>query len=511
MKYFYNLVFLLSLSVSAYSQSLTDSVYFYRQSQKSINTLFENATNLNSTIISRVGKAEVSFQNTNGHFRRSQEPENENIFKIATSGIATLGKFKTSGHFNFSRVYQDSLAWTTKGTEIDAQPYYFASSKAGEYERTIYDLGGILSYDLIKDRFSIGSGIDYNLTSSTRSVDPRPKVENFHLILKPELIFKLKSHTIGLQGIWGYGKEMFSLTFKNRDYAVSLGYPDRINYMIYGYGLIETMQSGQNTVRKETYRGAALNYALNTNNNQIRTALSYRKWNDDNSYTTVNSIGNNLIGTFKLDELRAGILINQTGQLHLNQLSLNVLNETGQDKRSLYNSTNYTYNRQLVDAEYLIRLHHQRKKSLELGGTLNYQRTAKKDVISAHNVENTKLEPGISAGMYVKGQNKDLFSVFIAGGYIIPFNNAITVPPLQETVFTRGVIYPNYIYDTSKAFRLSGKLNYISASLFKEFKTGFSIQSYYLSGSQINSQFPNATFLPSKGRLGLNLAVNLYF
>ena len=511
MKYFFSIIFSITLSVTGYSQAFTDSTYFYRQSEKTVNTAFENAVNLNGLEISKAGKAGINFENSNGHFRRAQEAERQDIFKVATSGIATIGKFKAAGYFDFSRVYQDSLSWTTKGTQIDAQPYYFGSSKAGEYERTIYDLGGILSYDLIKDKLAVASGIEYNLTSSTRSVDPRPKAENFLLIFKPELVYKFKRHSIGLQGTWGYGKERFNLTFKNRDYSVSLGYPDRINYMIYGYGLIETMQSGQATVRKERYQGVALNYATNFRNNQLRASFGYKRWYDDNSYITSNSLTNNLIGTFILDAIRGNLLFNRVGHQHSQQLSLSAVSESGQDKRVLYNSINYNYDHQNFDAEYLIRLHHQRKKSLELGASLSYDRLAKEDIISAHDVQNTKVEPGLSAGMYFKARNKDMMSIYFAGGYIVPYNGAITVPPLQETVFTRGVVYPNYTYDSSKAVRLAGKLNYISSSLFKEFKTGFSAQGSYLSAAQLGEQFSNATFLPSKGRLNLNLAVNLYF
>ena len=511
MKYFFSILIIITLSVSSYGQDLTDSIYFYQQSQKDAEVLFLNATNLNSSGIYKAGIAGFQYQNTKGHFRRAQEAESKKVLKIATSGIATLGKFKTSGYFNFSRVYQDSLSWTTKGTEIDAQPYYFASSKAGEFERTLYDFGGILSYDLIKDKLSIASGLEYKFSSSTRSVDPRPSVQNALLILKPELIFRTNGHSIGLQALWGYGKERFSLVFKNRDFGASLGYPDRINYIIYGYGLIENMQSPQNTVRNERYKGAALNYATNFTSGNLKATIGYKQWHDDNSFRTINSITNNLIGTFILDEITGNILANHVGSEHMHQISVNVLSASGQDKQVLYNSTNYRYDHQTLDAEYLIRFHHQRKKTLELGASLNYDKLEKQDIVSAHYVQNTKVEPGLSAGMYFKNQNKDLFSVYLAGGYIIPFNGGISVAPLQETVFTRGVIYPNYTYDSSKAVRLSGKLNYISSSLFKEFKTGFSVQASYLSVAQLGEQFSNATFLPSKGRLNLNLAVNLYF
>ncbi|RZK26655.1 MAG: hypothetical protein EOO43_02145, partial [Flavobacterium sp.] len=474
MKFQLTILFIV-LSVNGFCQSLTDSAYFFKQSEKNIELDFKNATNLISSDVKKAGKAGVLYELFQGHFRHVQEAEKESILKVATSGIATLGRFKTAGTFNFSRIYQDSLAWTTKGTQIDAQPYYFGSVKAGTFERTIYDLSGILSYAIIKDRLAVASGVDYNFVSSTRSVDPRPAVDNFRLVLKPEIIYSFGNQHLGIQANLGFGSETFNLSFKNRDYTESLGSPDRINYMVYGYGLIEILQSNQSTIRKQKYRGFEVNYGSKINNTKIASNLAFNRWYDDNSYKTTNSITDNLIGTFILDELKGSIVANVFGVKHAQQFSIQTLSQTGQDKRVLYNSTNYTYNRQLVDGEYLIRLHHQRKKSLELGGTLSYQRVAKKDIISAHNVENTKLEPGISAGLYVKGQHKNLFSVFIAGGYIIPFNNTITVPPLQETVFTRGVIYPNYTYDTSKAFRLSGKLNYISASLFKEFKTGFSI------------------------------------
>jgi hypothetical protein len=314
-----------------------------------------------------------------------------------------------------------------------------------------------------------------------------------------------------LQGLWGYGKEQYNLTFKNREYSVSLGYPDRINYMIYGYGLIETMQSGQSTIRNERHKGIALNYFTNLKKIQVGATLGYKKWNDNNSYVTTNSITNNLIGTFILDEVKANFLFSHTGTKHLQQLSMKAVSETGKDEQVLYKSTNYKYNHQLMDAEYLIRLHHQRKTSIEFGASIYYDKLAKQDIVSAHDVKNTTIEPGLSAALYLKGQNKDLFSIILEGGYLLPLNGSISVPSLQETVFTRGVVYPNFNYASSEALRVLGKLNYISASLFKEFKTGFSMQASYLNATQLNQQFSSATFSPSKHRLNLNLAINLYF
>ncbi|MES2826652.1 MAG: hypothetical protein V4687_00780 [Bacteroidota bacterium] len=503
------ILILLLLGSDAWAQ--TDSSYFYAQAEKQSLLAYKNATSLLASDVLRSGVAGFSYQSVSGHYRMVQQAEKQQVMKVATSGLATLGKFKLSGYFNFSRNYQDSLNWTTKGTELDAQPYYFASSKAGSYERTLYDVGGIMSYALLEDKIFIASGLQYSFQSSTRSVDPRPGVENFQLVLKPQLVYRFNTkHYLGLQANWGYGSEEYTLTFQNGNYQVSLAYPDRINYMIYGYGSIEIMQQNQRTLRRPKSNGLAINYAGGAGTYQFSASIGADRLNDNNYFRTVNSVTDNLIGTFVLDDWKADVLISKNGKDN-QQLSIDLFKSSGQDKRVLYNAVNYRYDYQRAGAEYLIRLNAQRPRSLEIGASFEYQNTDKEDVVSAHHVTTSLVEPGISGTYYLKTGKNSLLSFGAAGGYRIPLSSSITVPQLQETVFTRGVVYGDYAYGTSRAFKGSFKLNYISGTLFKEFKTGFSLQGNYLNQVAEGIQNAAATFLPSGQRSNLNLGVNLYF
>ena len=497
------------LSVSCFAQ-LTDSIYLYRQSENKIGKVYLNATQLLGTPVTKLGVAGIRLDYFDGHFRKAQEAETQTSGTIATKGVTQFGRFKASGYFDFSRIYQDSLAWTTKGTEIDAQPYYFGSIKAGKYERSSYELGGILSYGLIQEKLFISSGIEYSYRSSTRSVDPRPAVNNFKLILRPELTYQFGNQFIGLQGQWGYGREDFALGYKNRDYSNG-GYPDRVNYMIYGYGLIQTFGGTERNRRDERHKGLTLNYSGKFNNLDLKASMGYGGWHDENAYVTENSLKNNLIGTFDMDTWHTDILLSRTGMKHAQQLNLQAVFLSGEDRRVLYDAVNYRYNQRMVNMEYLFHFNHARRFSTEYGGSMNYEQLEKKDYISAHYVNTTVVAPGLSAALYLRTEKNDLFSFTARMVYRMPLQNDLTVPDFQENVFSRGVVYPDYAYATSKAIPLSAKFHYISSSLFKQFKSGISISAIYVSKLEDGIVQPNAAYNPGNHRLSANLSLNLYF
>lgn len=490
----------------------TDSIYFYRQSEKENRYLYGSATHLNASKLESSGLANLSYQNSNGHFRKAQEAERSTVTSIYTEGVNTLGRFKASGYFAFSRIYQDSLAWTTKGTELDAQTYYFVAAKAGKYERTDYKLGGILSYSLVPKKLSTGIGIDYNYRESTRSVDPRPKVNNYSLIFKPELVYEFKNHYAGIQATWGYDKEDFNSTYKNEIYKTSPAFPERITYLVYGYGNMRNYQNDQAMRRNGNHLGLALNYSGDFSRFKVLTKIAYKQLVEESRMKVTNSINDSLLGTFYLNDLSARVLIKNKNKATPQQLSIDFLSSTGYDKSSLYEATNYHYSRQTIDAEYLIRLNSQSPISTEFGPSLSFERLEKIDVVTMINTEVAGIESGLSGSLYVKSQKNNLFSLGAGASYRKPINHTLNIPALQTVnTFVKGVVYGNYQYDTSDFIKLKAGVNYISNNLFKEFKTGFSVQGTYL--SQINSKFtfPEATFSPNHQRLHLNISLNLYF
>jgi hypothetical protein len=497
------------LSVSCFAQ-LTDSIYLYRQSENKIGRVYRNATHLLGTSVTKLGVAGIRLDYFDGHFRKAQEAETQTSGTIATKGVTEFGRFKASGYFDFSRIYQDSLAWTTKGTEIDAQPYYFGSIKAGKYERSSYELGGILSYGLIPEKLFISNGIEYSYRSSTRSVDPRPAVNNFKLILKPELTYQLANQFIGLQGKWGYGREDFALGYKNRDYSNG-GYPDRVNYMIYGYGLIQISAGTERNRRDERHKGLALNYSGTFNKVDLKASAGYQTWHDENAYVTENSIKNNLIGTFDMDIWRADILLSSTGTKHEQQVSLQAGFLSGEDRRVLYDAVNYRYDQQILNIEYLFHLNHVRRFSTEYGGFVNYEKLEKEDYISAHYVNTNVIEPGLSGTVYLKTTKNNLFSFTAKASYRVPLKNELNVPGFQENVFSRGVVYPDYAYATSRAVPFFGKIQYISNNLFKQFRSGISIGAVCVSKLEDGIVQASTAYTPGNQRLSANLSLNLYF
>jgi len=506
------LFFTLLFPAVVFAQKTTaDSLYLFKQDHTELNYIIRSGATLLSSDINRLSTAGINYQQANGHFRTAQQAEKSKALDFGTSGITTLGKFKLYGTFNFKRSWQDSLAWTMQGLPNVAEPYYFAAGKAGKYQRLNYTMGGLATYQLPGEHFYVASGLDYQYNTASRSVDPRPSVQTFHLLVSPELIYKKDRQSIGAGILWGYEHEKNKVSYKNKDFNKGLSYPDRVNYMMMGYGYHTISGDVDNMIRRSKYIGANLNYAYVDSTTTLRTRLAYKKQNEENSFPLTNSVDNRLFSSFFLHDYAFSFLASQRHTGFRHQLQGEVDYQKGNDRNIELGGVNYRYSSYSAVLDYTIQPFSSSSVNFEFGLNALLYNQQQKDISATHTMDFTYVKPGIQATLYKKYRNADRLKVSVSPAVRLPLSSSFIVPSAQENVFTYNIAYPAYTYYTSTVGNINASVEYTTSHFIKDVRSGFAINSNYYKPLTTGTVYTGSTFIPSKSFLDLSFSFNIYF
>lgn len=503
-------LFLLSATAFAQSAKVADSIYFFSQSRNDFAYSFRNAVQLVAdTQLQKTGKLDVSFFQRQGGFHLSQEPYKTQVAELYTEGIATMGRFKVSGRFRFNKIWEDSLANNLSGEINPISPYFYFATKAGKYERQNYNGEATFAYALLKDKLYLSAGAEYGRHWTTGSVDPRPEVENMQLLVKPGIAYKYKNHLFGVEGTIGYGNESTNIVYKNRNFGLSLLYPERMFYLNHGYGYIAM---GEKAIyqRLRDYKGLNMNYYSTTGNWTIRALLSYFIENERNTREVEAKSRMAIYSRWDIDTWSGEIQLQRNTPRSKQQIHLFARMRDGRDFDSLFNANNYHYQQQQAGFSYLHQSIKNTRFQPEWGIHANVDKNSRKDVVQAHTAEYTQVNTGLTATGYWNIKNGDRFSAGVTPALRIPVENTITVPSTQENLFTKAIVYPDYYYWSSTAFQLNTSFRYISSKAIKEMPVGFFINAGFTQRlNEDAAQYPAMT-KPDKMQWTTNLGFTLY-
>ncbi|WP_316831045.1 DUF6850 family outer membrane beta-barrel protein [Pedobacter aquatilis] len=500
---------ILSAAVCAKAQTTADSTFLYQQANLNFQSLKWGITQLHNTELNKASSFGLNYNYQSGSFRQAQQAEKTTNASLTSEGISTIDRFKLYGYFSFSKTWQDSLKLSQKGIEDAYTPYYFIAGKAGTFERQKYLGGGLVSYELLKEKLYLGTGVDYLYNSSARSVDPRSLVTTYKIVFSPELAFRFKQNTVGLGIIAGYGDEKVEVGYVNSNFGGSLLYPDRISYLNYGYGYIQINTT--NFIRRNTYTGLKLNYAGKFNNWEIRGRLNYLVSKEVNQIVKEMALNDETFGTFQLETYKADIILNKkVGQIN-HQLSIQASKNTGDDNLVSLKARNYTLNSSEINLNYAHLKSNAGTKNIEWFINANLKDFYQRDAAANHTLKYSYIKTNIGSTIYWKVLNKDLLTTEITAGSRLPLNSDLVVPGTQVNIFTRGVAYPDYLYWSSTMGELQFLANYTTNKLLNKFRTGITFKSSYFRNLGTPASNLDATFIPGKSYLDINLSLNLYF
>lgn len=472
------ILWLWSVPVLAQEFLLADH-HFYHQKRQTIKFSQLSLGLLTADSTTAYGMAELRYFRSSGSFRKAQDAYQTQVSGLYTEGFNQLGRFKVQGQFEFSRTIEDSLANNLKGLKEDIHPYYYFVQKPGEFERQDYRFKALLSYDLIEGKLSVGSGIDYLSHTSSRSVDPRPRITQFNLKVSPEISYKHNGHQMSVGILWGYGDEDYRIVYKNRNYGLSLTFPDRIFYINQGYGFI-VMKDTANMRRYNSHSGLNVSYSNKINHYAVGVHLAHTTQDEENTHDVKYRKNYHIRSTFTLKRYETQLLLSEDQQKRRQQIFIAAQLAEGSDFNRAFQARNYSaYIRSLSFGYY-----YQKKRAQgwqpEVGIKADYLASKKQDFATEHLLEQGYLEGGPTFTVYNQSRGKESFSFSFAPFYRLPLHYNYTAPSSQETIFTRDILFHDYSYYSSRVFGVNVEALVLSARLFRNFAAGLSINSSYM-------------------------------
>ncbi|MBE9585042.1 hypothetical protein IM792_11330 [Mucilaginibacter sp. JRF] len=499
----------LPLAVSAQIQP--DSVLLYGQDRQSVNFASSNATQLISAPYVKLTDNSLSYNTQSGHFRTSQQAENNSAIHFNTNGIQQLGRFKVQGSFDFERMNEDSLANTMRGLSTDVSPYYYMALKAGQYRRLNYTISGMVSYELLPGKLYVASGINYLFNTTSRSVDPRPSAQTYNIQLKPELVYRSGNNYLGLGTDWGYGNENISVGYKNSTYATGNTYPDRFLYLIRGYGYSDRADDYR-FKKNYDFTGYHINYSRQTGKLNMGVNLSYSKQKEENVFPLTNSVSDRLFGTFQLNSYATSWLATYTGKNSKHQFYLNTNWQNGYDFNVTLSGSNYKYKNNLIKGGYSIIKHNSNYELVpEVGFNILYNQLHHRDISAGVLVDQSYVQPGLLLALYKKYRNSNRASLRFEPALRLPQQRSITTTPGIFSYFTDNIAFPDYMYYNTKAGLVNAELTFLTPYLFKGVTSGLSVKTTYIQSFDTNKVMYEYAFMPSGHRLLTSFSFNIYF
>jgi hypothetical protein len=505
----YILFGLLGLHTMAQQTFSSDSVYLFGQSSRQVKWAHSSVTQMLFSDYKNIARSQLFGSIEQGGFHRSQEPYQQIIAGFHTDGVKKLGRFMFAGQFDFERQWDDSAAWWNSGELNEAQPYYFFAGKAGKYEKYLYNLSAIASYNIWKNILYIGTSGNYRYHWNTRSVDPRPDAKEFSTRLRPEISARIKNHIAGVGFLWSRGSEENSIGFKNKMYNGNQSYVERNNFMSLGFGNIGKMDKYM--YRYDESTGFFANYAATFQNWRLQAGAEYELWQEDitlDSFATRNLYS--LYAFLQQEKTSGNLLLSHTGNKNKQQLELNVTTQSVLNWSSEFKATSYQYT--ATEASITFRQLWQKNKgiSIEVGAGCGYLDRFKEDIAASHKHQLQVITPHVYAGIYRQAANKSWLALRITPSIRHALTNELSIPITQENYFTQGIVYPDYLYWQKNCLGINTQFDFIEKDKPKRNRIGCTLKAnWQQSTSGANTELP-ALYIPSGSRWSISASLNLY-
>lgn len=505
----YSLFALLSLSSMAQQSISSDSMYLYDQTARQVQWAHTGATHLLFRDYKNTARAQLYVNREQGSFRRAQEAYTQTAAGFHTDGIKKLGRFTLAGQFDFEKRWEDSAAWWNDGEYNEATPYYYFAGKAGKYEKQLFNLSAIATYNLWKNKLYIGTGANYRFHWTTRSVDPRPEVKAFNTLLRPEITWRHKQQTIGAGIIWGRGNDDIGITYKSKLFDGNQTYIERNNFMSLGYGYIGKMK--RYLTRFHETSGYFIHYGNRFANWELQASGGYELWQQDLTLDAVPTRDRyNIYAFLQQEKTNANLLLNHTGAKSRQQWEVNFTTQNMLNWSSEFQATSYQYMANNASITYRQLWPKSNGFGIEAGAGVEYKDQYKEDVVAAHKYQLRVITPHVYAAVYRRAPGKAPMSLSLMPTFRHTLTNDLSVPQTQENYFTQGVVYPDYLYWQKNVAGLATQFKYMQKEAVKLYRIGCTVSVKYQQATDgTHTELP-ALYIPSGSRWSASASLNLY-
>lgn len=451
----------------------------------------------------------IGHEVINGDFKAIRSAGKSQHTYLLTEGMAKLKDVSLWGSFNYQKTSEDSTRWMQQSRNNISAPYYYGSPANINYERTVYNFKGIAERDMIHKNLPVALGIDYRIGHHYSTNDPRGDVADFQLNLTASVGYKLKeSIKTGLSFKYGYGQERIRVDYKNEKYFQSAAYPDYINYVVNGYGEPVPKNNDRSYDNDQDRKGLEVYLAVNNDlyGNFLLTA-GYLKETQFYNYKTSSTKLAQSHNNYDIAVKNAELIWRKTSNNKHLIATLAYQNTDGSDYNYSVGSNNYLYNSNVITFKSIF--------TVKGKNNYNYQLEVKKygeerqDGLNGNLVGYNNLSITGGTGLMRKWE-KQTWGINLNGIYAFPLNDQFVVPQSNEKIFTRDVIYHDYLFNTSAYVGASLNTDY-SFPGYKQIQTSIKFNLNYLRSLNIKTLDRTLSFIPGNHRLSANLSLNLYF
>lgn len=429
---------------------------------------------------------QLGYRSEEGDYRPSQAPGKQSDICFYTEGTRQIKKFLVSGSFGWTNSQADSQAYTLRHDYKEPNPYYFYTAQPGNWQSIRYDLQGIVSVPLLKDKFTVGAGAKYNSANNWRSNDPRP--EEFSNHMQGNIVAHYRVHTkhvIGISG--GYIRRNTDASWEYRNDA-NVSRPLLQVFLGNGYGNVEpkvgilkgtlsTLTTGY--VAEGVYEGIYNFGTLTLNGKYENTGTEIFDRPAQQNEKRLD------YGEYNADVYVASLNWNKVIGLNQFNVLFNYSDELGKDHNEMLAGTAFIYSLEQVKLHTLwSRLNNERKIKYELGVSLQLQNQVKLDGAIGQKAEYQTGEAAITGAYYIYfPENKSMLKTMLSAAFSHPFYaDAKSVAQLFS--FTQGVVYRDFYYFNANTTSIGANFTY----QFPVMKTNAFIQ---LCGNLVNANIAN--------------------
>ncbi|UYQ94628.1 hypothetical protein MKQ68_05920 [Chitinophaga horti] len=397
-----------------------------------------------------------------GDLRFPQQAQSQQNIKLNTRGLASIKRWTLYGEFNYSRNLYDSLGFAHRTDYMEPNPYYLASVKAGHWDEEIYHLKGLATYDLGK-RWSVGAGVVYDVANGARNIDPRPAYDKYRLNMLADVAFTPATNVkISLGAQYGYGTDKTSVNYSN---DAEHNIPSATNYLVYdfmGYGYY--LPRIQNTVQSRSML-RALNATVSAPvaGGQIFTSLRYQYRKDTlfRDFTGSSGVENRKLGVFRLKTYGGTIAWTRKAATQWD-FFLDAAMQEGKDMNYVVlNGFNYRYIHDYTRAM----VSNSRYPAFNAGRTYTVaaevHNIQKLDGNTEHKLYAVYGNVSATARWHLPAANNNGWLLEVQPGAYLDMGTSLRLPANQESLFTKGVAYPEWQYYKTNKLNVAAKAGYI--------------------------------------------------
>lgn len=476
--------------------------YLYDFAQKRPH-LFANIIPDNFNIIT------LGHQFDKGDYIPVQYSSKTNTTYLNTEGKIRLKDVDLFGSFNYQKTSEDSTRWAQQSRNNPSAPYYYGSPAAINYERSVYNFKGTAERNMIKNNLPLSLGINYRIGDHYATNDPRGAVSDYQLNLFAGVgyyIFPRLRTGIALK--YGYGQERIRVDYKNKKYFETSVYPDYINYVVNGYGEPTPKNSDRKFDNDQTRKGIEGYVLFNTKNiGNFIFSMGYQKEDQLFSFKSTDSDLIQSHNDYELTDAHFDLIWHKDMDRKKILIALNYQNIDGADYNYALGSNNYLYNKNELKFKTILLLKNKTNSNFEL--ELSKSGEERQDGVSGNLIAYNSLRFQLGTGVRKQWKNQSL-GLNIAGFYKLNLDDQFVVPLSNEKIFTKDVIYHDYLYNTSGYYGAALQTEYNFPG-YKNIQTGIKIGLNYASKIDMKTLERNLSSLPGNSRYSGNIALNLYF